>query len=229
MRRFEGRVIELHRLSEGEAGAWISCPERWMPAPGQYLLAWNPRGEDEPLSVPLFPAAYAAEMFLAVPQGQAALLPGDLLQLAGPLGQGFHLPPGTPRLALAAFGDSLARLLPLAEQALRYNAAVAVFADCPLPPLPLSLEAHPLSSLPEGLSWASFLACDMPVELLPGLRGRLGMSEYSSLPCPGEALVTTCLPCGGAGECGVCAVPATRGYKLACKDGPVFDLEGIQW
>jgi hypothetical protein len=29
------------------------------------------------------------------------------------------------------------------------------------------------------------------------------------------------------GECGVCAVNLRKGYKLACKDGPVFDLRSL--
>jgi NAD(P)H-flavin reductase len=37
-------------------------------------------------------------------------------------------------------------------------------------------------------------------------------------------LVVAPMPCGGLAECGVCAVTTRRGWKLACKDGPVFDL-----
>jgi NAD(P)H-flavin reductase len=37
------------------------------------------------------------------------------------------------------------------------------------------------------------------------------------------------MPCSGLADCGVCAVPARRGYKLACKDGPVFDLDELDW
>jgi hypothetical protein len=32
------------------------------------------------------------------------------------------------------------------------------------------------------------------------------------------------MPCGGLAECGVCALPAHRGWKLLCKDGPVLEL-----
>ena len=35
------------------------------------------------------------------------------------------------------------------------------------------------------------------------------------------------MPCGGAAECGICAVPFGRGWKLACKDGPVFELNPL--
>ena len=42
-----------------------------------------------------------------------------------------------------------------------------------------------------------------------------------------QVLVRTPLPCGGIAACGVCAVHLTgssRDYRLACKDGPVFQL-----
>jgi dihydroorotate dehydrogenase electron transfer subunit len=113
--------------------------------------------------------------------------------------------------------------------ALHQNAAAAIFADCPLPPLSFSLEVHPLSALPDSLSWADYLACDLPLAALPGLRQQLGLPLHNGLPCAGEALLTTCMPCGGQGECGACAVMGRRGYKLVCKDGPVLDLEGIEW
>jgi hypothetical protein len=39
-----------------------------------------------------------------------------------------------------------------------------------------------------------------------------------------QVLVVTPAPCGGLAECGVCAVTTRRGWKMACKDGPVFSL-----
>jgi dihydroorotate dehydrogenase electron transfer subunit len=44
-----------------------------------------------------------------------------------------------------------------------------------------------------------------------------------------KALVMTPIPCGGIAECGACAVPAHRGWKLACRDGPVFNLNELAW
>jgi hypothetical protein len=35
------------------------------------------------------------------------------------------------------------------------------------------------------------------------------------------------MPCAGLAACGVCAVQTRRGWKLACVDGPVFDLKEI--
>jgi hypothetical protein len=30
-------------------------------------------------------------------------------------------------------------------------------------------------------------------------------------------------------DCGVCGVKGRRGWRLACKDGPVFDLNDLEW
>jgi NAD(P)H-flavin reductase len=42
-------------------------------------------------------------------------------------------------------------------------------------------------------------------------------------------LILAPMPCAGLAECGACAVPARSGWKLACLDGPVFDLRALDW
>jgi hypothetical protein len=77
--------------------------------------------------------------------------------------------------------------------------------------------------LPEpgpAIPWADYIAIDAPASSLPilhelllgGLEGRRRVTEF---------LVADALPCG-TGACAACAVPARRGWKLACIDGPVF-------
>ena len=151
------------------------------------------------------------------------------LALRGPLGQGFSLPENARRLALISLAESPARLLPLASQAVKEHLAVALFTDAPLAGLPAALEIQPLSALSEALSWADFIALELPLGALPELRPRLGLSAADRLPCPAQALITTPMPCAGMAECGACAVPSQRGWKLACKDGPVFNLNELSW
>jgi hypothetical protein len=231
MRTFDGVMTETQLLA-GERAGWIACPLEYAPAPGQYLLGCA-RTVDEALAVPLFASGLAAARdeagFLAAPPLPPAWLPGQILSLRGPLGRGFHLPGGVRRVALAALGDSFARLLPLARLALEQDAAVTLLGDCALPALPASLEAYPFAALAEALTWADYLALDLPLEALPDLRERLGLAPYAALPCQAQALLFTPMPCGGLAECGVCAAPARRGWKLACKDGPVFDLDEVDW
>jgi hypothetical protein len=93
----------------------------------------------------------------------------------------------------------------------------------------MTIEAHPLAALPESLVWADLLAIDLPLARLPELHGCLGLGAREPLPCLMQVLVLADIPCGGLAECHVCAVPVGRGWKLACKDGPVFDLNELEW
>jgi len=219
-----GRVKELRSDGSGDSAAWIACPPGAVPGAGRYLLAVD--GEAV-LPHPLFLSEIAQDGFLAASGVPANWAPGTLLRLRGPLGQGFSVPEAARRLALAALGLTSARLLPLADLALRRGVSVALFCDGSPPPLPAAVEINPLNALPEALSWADFLALDLPLEMLPGLRASLGLDHLARLSCPGQVLVFGPMPCGGLADCGVCAVPVRRGYLLACKDGPVVDLKEL--
>lgn len=231
MRTYSGRVTEI-RLAPGGflPEARILCPEGAIPAPGQYLVVRNPQERDAPLSLPVFLAGAAGQGFWAAPPFPTEWSPGTILELSGPLGHGFTIPASIRRLALAALGDTPARLLPLAAQAIAIDCAVTLFTDTPLPALPASMEVYPLAVLPEALSWPDLLAIDLPIEILPDLRSILGLSVAAYLPCLAQALVWTPMPCSGLAQCGACAVRAMRkSYLLACEDGPVIDLRRLEW
>jgi NAD(P)H-flavin reductase len=239
MRSYSGRVIEIVLDQQGEAGAWIACPSGAVPGPGQYVLAQDPGDLDSPLPVPLFRANFSQDVFLCAPPIPRTWEPGTPLELWGVLGRGFHLPSSLQRLACAALGSSMARLLPVVREALSQGAAVVLFTDLPLPSLSSDLEVQPLSALPEELYWPDFLALDLTAGQLPELRSILKINPSVVIPYPVQALILSSMPCGGAADCGVCAVPARgpasrafaarSGWKLACKDGPVFDLAELEW
>jgi hypothetical protein len=226
---FEGRLTEL-RLDENRERtlAWISCPPRAVPAPGRYLLAWAARDREAPMAAPLFAAQSANGGFLAAPPIPEHWMPGERLYLRGPLGHGFELPRPLHRLALACFGEGVDRLLPLAALALEERSAVAIFSNVTIPKLPLAVEVNPLSALPEAVPWADFLALDLPLERLSELQSQLGLGEDDPIPTiQTQALITTPMPCGGIAECGACALPSGKTWKLTCKDGPVFALKDL--
>ncbi len=206
----------------------MTCPPQAIPAPGQYLMAWVEEAPHYELAASLYAASTSAGGFRAALPGPL-MQPGLNLHLRGPLGHGFRPVEGLRRLALAAFDCYPSRLMPLAESALRRGADVALFTNAAIPRLPASFEQYPLDSLPEILSWADFLAIDTPLEGLGRLRSTLGLEPGAYLPCPAQVLIFTPMPCGGLAECGACAVMAPRGWKLACKDGPVFDLHELNW
>jgi NAD(P)H-flavin reductase len=55
----------------------------------------------------------------------------------------------------------------------------------------------------------------------------LHLESFQKIPCPAQALFYSPMPCGGAADCGVCALRTRHGVKLVCKDGPVFNLEEL--
>ena len=83
---------------------------------------------------------------------------------------------------------------------------------------------QPLSALEEILQWADFLAVDLVRENLQQLKERLERWKQVLAVRDAQVLIRTPMPCGGIAECGVCAVPASSNWWMACKDGPVFDF-----
>ena len=226
---YSGRVREIKIEESGYVGARISCPAEVIPAPGQYVLAHTTDDWGFNPGRSLFLKEASAGGFLTAPPVPGWWQPGDELLLRGPLGRGFQLPESVRRLALVAPGSTSGRLYPLAAQAIAKDIDVVLFSPAPLPTLPAALEVQPLSALAEALQWADFIALDIELKTLPGLRAELGLRSFDRLPPPAQVLIYTPMPCSGLADCGACAVPMRRGWKLACKDGPVFDLNTIEW
>ena len=224
-----GILSEIRSTSLEPAGpsGLLACPRSIQPGPGQYLLATSP-STAEVLPTPLFPAALPAEelqLASPLPPGWTA---GMVLFLRGPLGKGFSLPRAARKVALVAVNCTPAYLQPLAFLALNQGAAVALHcADTPSG-LPSEVEILPIDQLPGSIAWADFLAAVFPLSSLVAFRRAAGLSIHQGLPLPGQALVLTPLPCAGTADCGLCAVPTPHGWKLACADGPVFDLNLLE-
>jgi NAD(P)H-flavin reductase len=229
MQKVTGRVIAIQRDQDESTLAEIACPPETIPGAGQYALAWAPADRDSPLATTLFPARRKQHSFIAAPQVPESWTPGTRVALRGPLGHGFSPPENCRRIALATFDSSLQRLLPLIFQAVSNQADVTVFSDTALPRIPAAVEVFPLSDLPSVLTWADYLALDLPRNAIPGLRKQLGLAPGIAPGCPAQALVFTAMPCGAAAECGACALQSRRSWKLVCEDGPVFDLNELAW
>jgi dihydroorotate dehydrogenase electron transfer subunit len=121
------------------------------------------------------------------------------------------------------------RLLTLVKPALDQGASVTLFADAEHQPdflsqLPAMVEVSPLAILDDYLDWLDYLAVDLEREDLERLSAHF---PSPSLPFDGQILVHTPMPCRGLGSCGVCSLRTTKGWRLACKDGPVFPLQEV--
>jgi len=228
------RVIQLDE--DGNRSALIENQSNLDPNPGNYLLGHNPSDRAEILSVPLFPVSLTGSLE-DHPQTLLGPIPtrwtpGTRLKLSGPIGNGFKLPSDVRRLTLVTISGSIARLLPLVNPSIKTGADIAIFSPTPLQidSLPPSVEIHQLEAIHDNLSWATFMAIDTPFSELAKIRGLFGLNPYEKIPYQAQVLVQVPMPCGGLGECGACALPASRGgYKLACVDGPVFDINVLRW
>jgi NAD(P)H-flavin reductase len=241
MLRCEVTLVEV-RLESGGMGGRIECPPGLRPEPGQYLLA-HAVGQDEAWPTALFAArtlslsqsgdVAAGELELAppLPPGWIA---GARLAVRGPLGRGFRLPVTARQVALVGLGVPPYRLLPLADLALAQGAAVALYARSVPDGLPPEVEVLPLEVLPEVFGWADYAAFDLTPGAFSGIKKRLGLMPHTPLPVTAQVLVRVPMPCGGIAECGLCAVETAsrsgsrHGWKLACKEGPVFDFNELE-
>lgn len=225
-------MLELF-LEDGCRYARVACPSGLIPSPGQYLLASD--GSDSPLPVSFFHTDSVPDGFIATATQLDSWRPGMELTLRGPLGRGFTLPLSARKIGLIPWDDSPARLRGLIRMALKQEAAVVLVCSFTPERLPDEVEVQPLSALQEIVEWADYLAFDVKREHLSQLRERLGKLKSLAAakarvePSRNEAqvLVLTPVPCGGVADCGVCAVSLKSDWKLACKDGPVFNWNEV--
>ncbi len=228
MAEFEARIDEIRAAGETNV-LRLAVNRALAPVPGQYFSANGQQPDDFLTHALFFYHASAARLELGgnIPLNWA---PGETLSLRGPLGNGFHLPAAARRVGLVApFGD-LAGLVPLIGLALGRGAGV-VCCGASLPTdLPAEVEFLPPESAGELLAWADYLAVEAPFARMDALPARLkiDLANLDALPAKIEVLVHTDMPCAGTGDCGACAVTLRRGWKLACKDGPVFDFRELE-
>jgi dihydroorotate dehydrogenase electron transfer subunit len=183
----------------------------------------------------------------------AALRPGADVDLIGPLGRGFEVDAAVRRLLLVADVACLPVLLPLVRQnpdlSERPGFSVALLLSAltaaelyPVRLLPPDLEVHivtadgsagrrgsALGLFPDLVRWADCVcvACDSATypalaEVVREVRMGSGQGFAQAMVAPNASAGCT-IACG-VGACQGCAVPVVDGFKLACVDGPVFDL-----
>jgi hypothetical protein len=198
-------------------------------APGQAGLALARLPAQPFLRLPLYPFRSQAEGFefcLDTSQADAAhpyaaLVPGDKLDVLGPVGCGFDLPARLARLLLMAV--SPARLFSLIHLAVDRRLAVTMLIppDAPRPSLPEQVELQRGALTAELANWADLIALDVPA---PGALARQILELRPGRPTGLiQALASVPMPCG-TGACQACWVEARHGRRLACVEGPV-----IQW
>jgi dihydroorotate dehydrogenase electron transfer subunit len=225
------RITDLYLEENGLMSGRITLPENLKPESGQYLLA-SSADAYEPAPLALFASgAWLEDRLPVAPPLPPAWAVGSELSVRGPLGKGFQMPGSARRVALAAPAGPAHSLLPLLNLAVARGADVVLYTDEPIPQnLALAVEVSPLNQLAQAPTWADYLALELPADRLPQVDSLLGLDQIPGgrCPCLAEVLVRTPMPCGGVAECGVCGVHSGGGWRLACKDGPVFALNSLQ-
>jgi dihydroorotate dehydrogenase electron transfer subunit len=213
-------------------------------APGSFVLA-DLGGY---LRTPLFPARLEPGAFdvLAIPaQPAAALQPGTTIDIIGPLGHGFQVPETVRHMVLVASTPYLGALLPLAEQGPERSTTLLLSAPTaadiyPIRLLPPALEVHIVTAdgsaghqgsildlFPDIVRWADCVCIAGDPATYPALAQIVREARIRPGRRFAQALVAPTIACG-VGACRGCAVQVARGVRLACTDGPVFDLLELQ-
>jgi dihydroorotate dehydrogenase electron transfer subunit len=183
-------------------------------------------------------------------RGLATVKPGDMLNIVGPLGVGFHLDPSWKNIVVLGRGVGLATLAPISQLAsasgvgvtaiLSARSRAMVMADdlfrevgSVVPVLDSdrssdlgNVEAIILGLIAAGLADA-FFTCGS--NRLMQLMKRLGRAHR----IPGQVAMEQVMACG-LGPCYVCVrtfeVNGKKELRRVCIEGPVFDLqEAVGW
>lgn len=184
-------------------------------------------------------------------RGLATLVPGDRLNVLGPLGQPFAMEPDWRNLVLVARGVGLATLAPLALEARKLDRHLTAICSARHPDYLMSVDyfsdlgAQVITMTDsEGTSGMedlmrvieelirtgkadAFFTCgsNRMLRLLQELGRKHGI--------PGQIALEQQMACG-LGMCHCCVRPFNRGGRQAqlrvCREGPVFDMmEAIAW
>jgi NAD(P)H-flavin reductase len=209
--------------------------------PGQFFLARITESLDPYLREPWIPVRKRPH-FITVerPAGQT-FHPSQVVSLLGPLGKPLTLKDGARSMLLIAHDATPASLLLLAESAIAERRAVTLVLTGTAVHYPLDIltpeievvrgDANGNWSTPaESFKWADqVITVAAPpfdqahyrriLELAQSARGELA-TEYL------RGMFHPPMLCG-IGTCGACAVTCHKGERLACTEGPAFDLLDI--
>ena len=234
---------------------WTQAPEiATFAQPGQFVMvrcieAYDPLLR-RPLSIhrvaPLSSPSQLALLFAVVGRGThwlAQRKEGDMIDLLGPLGQGFVLSPESRNLLLVAGGIGIAPLVALAERGIaegfQVTLLLAALTQAQLYPTALlPPEIRILLATEDGSVGERGVVTDFLPGLVDGadqifacgpIPMYKAMASQGSQILEGRSVQVSMearMGCG-MGYCYGCALETKRGLRLVCKDGPVFDLDDI--
>lgn len=226
MKTYTEQISTLLEIN-AETCIQFSNPLMPQPLPGQYLQAFTLE-QDDLLPIQLFPCQKEHNCLLFHGKIPKNWLPGMLLKLRGPFGNGFHIPPMARHVALFnSSREGVNRLLGLADLALTNQCEVVFISETPVSHLAPEIEVLSENALEEVKNWADYMAVFSPASRIKSLHQKLSACSAGNSSPVIEVLMETPMVCTKNAECGLCAILTVKGWKYACKDGPVFLLEDL--
>lgn len=253
----KGSIVSNRKVKPGYFLMGIRCPSMAKKAkPGQFLTIRCGNATTPLLRRPFgfhrISAAGFEILYEIIGKGTrylAGLKPGDKVDILGPLGNGFPIRKGDKNFIIIAGGIGVAPLASLAESLARINKAETYAIIGARSEKDLLCEGRfknigikTMIATDDGSCGKRCFATDMLKNFLeikkgfrptifacgpePMLKATAHIAKKRGLEC--YASLEENIACG-VGACLGCAIRTKSGYKLVCKDGPVFDIKEIIW
>ena len=239
--------LHRHRKFLGTWLMWLKCPDVAREAkPGQFVMV-NCGKEcilPRPFSIHQVNDKGIALFYAVLENGRGTgwlsrRRIGDMMELFGPLGNGFSIHPTSNNLLLVAGGNGIAPLCFLAQEALAQKYSVTLLygtadskrlSTSPQIKLASATEDGTVGYrgkvtdlIPEYIDWADQVFACGPS---PMYRTMTKMPELKYKPV--QISLEVRMGCG-FGVCYSCTVKTKAGLNQVCHDGPIFDLDDILW
>jgi len=170
---------------------------------------------------------------------------GDMVELFGPLGNGFSINSTSHNLLLVGGGTGIAPLGFLAQEAVKQGYSVRVLSGAATanqlyPGHFLPAEAELIIATEDGTAGKKGMITEIVSEFtgradqifacgpMPMYRDMADKYHQLLKDKPVQISLEMRMGCG-VGVCYGCTVKTKTGLKQVCRDGPVFDLEDILW
>jgi dihydroorotate dehydrogenase electron transfer subunit len=263
LKKMHAQIIKNKILSPGYYRLTLNCPTlARVVKPGQFVMIRVSNTYDpllrRPFCIHYRDVNLVQILYQVVGKGtklMTEMLPGQMLDVLGPLGNGFRLYPDTRQALLVGGGVGIAPLLFLAQELVQQKIESVLFlggktkddllavdafrqlnirlflatedGSCGKTALVTNILAEYLAQTSDTQNRAIF-ACG-PMAMLAHIANS---AQSHKLPC--QVSLDVAMACG-VGACGGCVVK-TRGtgnegfhYSRVCQEGPVFEATKILW
>jgi len=258
MRQVKAPIISSSEVMPGTYHIRLEAPEIVAEArPGQFVMVSCGGGTvvPRPLSIHRVDGNTLSLLFSVVGKGTDWLSrrkKGEVLNIFGPLGNGFYINPDAMNVLLVAGGIGIAPLCFFIDEVLKNGSKITLIngaqtADCLLP-ISTSQELfneglkpasiNVVNATEDGSEGYKGMATDLIPAYLEGIDQIFAcgpvemyrtMAQIPELKDRSVQISLEIMMGCGVGVCYGCSIRTKRGLKQVCKDGPVFEMGEIEW